>query len=75
MDEFYKTVTGEADAFYKMCMVLPSVIEDVVETAGTVSVPHGTVIEELHRIAESKNGSFALALYMLGFGTYNGFTE
>lgn len=75
MDEFYNTVTGQADAFYKMCMVLPSVIEDVVETAGTVNVPHDTVIEELRRIAESKNGSFALALYMLGFGTYNGFSE
>lgn len=75
MDEFYKTVTGQADAFYKMCMVLPSVIEDVVQTEGAINIPHDTVIEELRRIAESKNGSFALALYMLGFSTYSGFSE
>lgn len=73
MDEFYKTVTGEADAFYKMCMVLPSVIQEVVSTANSVAVPHDTVIEELQRIADEKNGSFALALYMLGFESYIGF--
>ena len=73
MDEFYKTVTGQDDAFYRMCMVLPSVIQDVVSSADNISVPHDTVIEELQQIADKKNGSFALALYMLGFETYIGF--
>jgi len=73
MDEFYKTVTGQEDAFYKMCMVLPSVIQDVVSNSSTISVPHDTVLEELQKIADQKNGSFALALYMLGFETYHGF--
>ena len=73
MDEFYKTVTGEADAFYKMCMVLPTVIQEVVATADSIVIPHDTVLEELQRIADEKGGSFALALYMLGFKNYIGF--
>ena len=73
MDEFYKTVTGQADAFYKMCMVLPSVIQEVIANADNITVPYDTVIEELQRIADAKNGSFVLALYMLGFKSYMGF--
>ena len=73
MDEFYKAVTGQENAFYKMCMVLPSVIQEVVSDADNISVPHDTVVEELQQIADKKNGSFALALYMLGFETYIGF--
>lgn len=73
MDEFYKTVTGEPDAFYKMCMVLPGVIQDVVANTNSIEVPHDTVIQELQQIADDKNGSFALALYMLGFKDYIGF--
>jgi len=73
MDEFYKTVTGQDDAFYKMCKVLPSVIQKVVSDSEHISVPHDTVIEELQQIADEKNGSIALALYMLGFETYIGF--
>ena len=73
MDEFYNTVTGQPDAFYKMCMVLPQVIQEVVEKADNIAVPHDTVIEELHKMADEKGGSFALALYMLGFESYIGF--
>lgn len=73
MDEFYKAVTGQENAFYKMCMVLPSVIQEVVSDADNISVPHDTVVEELQQIADKKNGSFSLALYMLGFETYIGF--
>ena len=69
----YYTITGEKDAFYKMCMALPSAIENVIGNSGNISVPKDTVIDELNKIAERKNGSFILALYMLGFGTYMGF--
>ncbi|MCD8048409.1 MAG: Eco47II family restriction endonuclease [Clostridia bacterium] len=75
MDEFYKMVTGQPDAFYRMCMVLPAVIEDVLQSSDSVATPNDTVIDELKKIAESKEGSFELALYMLGFGTYIGFGE
>ncbi|MDR2897861.1 MAG: Eco47II family restriction endonuclease [Spirochaetaceae bacterium] len=73
MDEFYSLVTGQRDAFYQMCMVLPSIIEDVVNSSAASAIPQDTVISELQAIAESKKGSFALALYLLGFGSYNGF--
>ncbi|HCC34356.1 MAG TPA: Eco47II family restriction endonuclease [Ruminococcaceae bacterium] len=73
MDEFYSLVTGQANAFYDMCMVLPSVIEEVVNSSAASDIPNDTVINELHAITEQKKGSFALALYMLGFGSYKGF--
>ncbi|MDR3348905.1 MAG: Eco47II family restriction endonuclease [Acidaminococcales bacterium] len=75
MDEFYSIVTGQADAFCKMCMALPSVIENVVENTAAAIVPNDTVIDELRAIAEKENGAIALSLYMLGFGSYIGFRK
>ena len=48
-------------------------IQEVIANAENITVPHDTVIEELQRMADAKNGSFALALYMLGFESYIGF--
>ena len=73
MDEFYRIVTGQEDAFYKVCMALPDVIQDVISSSESIITPHDTVIEELHQIANKKGGSFILALYMLGFESYHGF--
>ena len=73
LDRFYALVTGQEDAFYQMCMVLPRVIETAVNDSATVAVPKDSVIECLGDIAQSKDGSFALALYMLGFSSYLGF--
>lgn len=73
MDEFYKLVTGQEDAFFQMCMVLPDVIEKVISGTDTTFVPNDTVIDELEAMVKGKGGSFALALYMLGFGSYRGF--
>lgn len=73
MDEFYKIITGQDDAFYKICMALPSVIEKVVENSNAIAVPKDTVIDELKQIAEQELGSFVVALFMLGFSSYNGF--
>lgn len=78
IDQFYALVTGQEDAFYQMCMVLPLIIEkSVKELEGTI-VPHDTVIDELRRMAinlnlKSEDLSVAMAVYMLGFGTYLGF--
>ena len=69
MDRFYETVTGDPEALCKMCMILPEVIESVVEEADNVSIPNDTVIDELKR----RGGSFALSLYLLGFASYTGF--
>ena len=81
LDQFYALVTGQEDAFYKMCMVLPKIIEKVVNEGGEdVKVPHDSVINELRRIAEKMNSvdadlAMALSVYLLGFSTYNGFSK
>ena len=72
LDRFYALVTGQEDAFYQMCMVLPGVIESVVNTA-EVRIPNDTVMQELENIASPQGVSIAMAIYMLGFSSYNGF--
>ncbi len=79
IDQFYALVTGQEDAFYRMCMVLPQIIQKAVnELEGSV-VPHDTVIDELKALAQKQkiddeDLAVAMAVYMLGFGTYKGFT-
>ena len=73
IDNFYALVTGQEDAFYQMCMVLPSAIEKAVCESAANVIPKDSVLDELNTLAKSKDGSFALALYMLGFSSYKGF--
>lgn len=80
LDQFYALVTGQEDAFFQMCMVLPEVIEKVVGDGNDIKVPHDTVLEELQNISkrfgeESEKLAMAMAVYMLGFYTYKGFSE
>ena len=72
LDKFYALVTGQEDAFYQMCMILPTVIESVV-TNSNIRTPNDTVMQELQNIADSQGISIAMAFYMLGFSSYNGF--
>lgn len=72
LDQFYALVTGQEDAFYQMCLVLPEVIESVVADAD-IRTPNDTVMQELQQIADTQGISIAMAIYMLGFSTYNGF--
>lgn len=63
-----------------MCMVLPSIIEKAVKELDGSIVPHDTVIDELREMAskqnmESEDLAIAMAAYMLGFGTYKGFSK
>lgn len=78
VDQFYSIVTGVEDAFYQMCMVLPSVIDIVVKNDAQNKVPHDSVAEELYAIvantgAKNDELAMAIAVYMLGFSTYTGF--
>ena len=78
LDQFYSIVTGQEDAFFQMCRLLPSVIQKVVDNLSDAIVPHDTVIEELKQLAEKqkiedKELALAMAVYMLGFGSYSGF--
>ena len=70
IDEFYKLVTGEEDAFYQMCMNLPSIIEDVIKNSTSFNIPKDTVFDELK---SKERLSFELSLYMLAFESYIGF--
>ena len=72
LDKFYALVTGQEDAFYQMCLILPEVIESVVSDAA-IRTPKDTVMQELQQIADTQGISIAMAFYMLGFSTYNGF--
>lgn len=79
IDQFYAIVTGQEDAFYQMCMTLPEIIQKVVEADANDLIPHDTVMEELLAIAnnsgiESNDLALSMAIYMLGFSSYNGFT-
>lgn len=78
LDKFYEIVTGQSDAFYRICMALPGVIETAVSSSEGVITPCDTVMKELRDIAagfnmQTEDMAVAMAVYMLGFGTYNGF--
>lgn len=78
IDQFYSLVTGQKDAFYQMCMILPSIIEKAVKELDNTIVPHDTVMEELKALAlkenlESEDLAIVMAAYMLGFSSYIGF--
>lgn len=80
IDQFYALVTGQEDAFYQMCMALPTVIEKVVKNLKKTVVPHDTVINELRNEAakkgiKSEDMAIAMAVYMLGFSSYKGFRQ
>lgn len=79
IDKFYEIVTGEEDAFYNMCMTLPSVIAKVVSSLSSTKMPKDTVYEELSKFVNiqnlSQDNSIILAAFMLGFGDYNGFKK
>ncbi|HEM6089517.1 TPA: Eco47II family restriction endonuclease [Streptococcus suis] len=78
LDRFYALVTGQEDAFYQMCMVLPDIVEKAVNELDSSVIPHDTVFQELLLQADSELGdtndlSIAMAIYLLGFSDYFGF--
>ena len=81
LDQFYALVTGQEDALYQMCMILPRIIEKVVVAGGDdVKVPHDSVLAELRRVAGQtgevdEDLAMAMAIYLLGFSTYSGFAK
>ncbi|EAD0635350.1 TPA: Eco47II family restriction endonuclease [Listeria monocytogenes] len=75
MDQFYSLVTGEQDAFYQLCMTLPSIIAKVLSNSTDVAAPKDIVFKELLEMSAEKDISFVLAIYMLGFEDYSGFKQ
>ena len=54
-----------------MCMQLPETIAELITETFSDVTQHDTVIEEL----QDKNKDMLKALYLLAFGTYNGFDQ
>lgn len=77
VDNFYTLVTGDDRAFYKICRVLPDVIEEVINSRTEVTVPNDTAFEDIKEMArqfgEPNDFNIAMAFYMLGFGQYPSF--
>ena len=69
IDKFYEEVTGDKDAFYKICKQLPIIIDEIISENNEFVVEDDTVISELL----STNHDILKSLYMLAFSTYEGF--
>jgi hypothetical protein len=70
IDKFYQIVTGESDAFKKICKILPVVIVDVISSRES-DVYKNTVFEELGSLSPD----LLRSLYLLSFKKYEGFGE
>ena len=66
MDKFYEIVFGDKDAFFKLCKVLPSILDDVIADDQSAML-NNTVYDELDKT------DFYKSLYLLAFKTYEGF--
>lgn len=71
IDKFYEEVTGDKDAFYKICKQLPLVIDEIISENDEYVVEKDTVLDELR----ANNPDILKSLYMLAFSTYEGFKE
>ena len=69
IDKFYEEVTGDKDAFYKICKQLPIIIDEIISENNEFVVEDDTVISELR----STNPDILKSLYILAFSTYEGF--
>ena len=80
LDQFYAIVTGQDDAFYQLCMVLPNIIEKALKNTDDITPPKDSVMEELENLSklneiEDTEMAIAMAVYMLGFSTYKAFKK
>lgn len=71
LDKFYEIVTGEKEAFAKLCKVLPLVIRDVLANE-TKQIIENNVISDIQK---SKVENILNSLYLLAFKKYQGFNE
>ena len=68
MDRFYELVFGDKTAFYRLCVALPDIVEDVVADNKELFF-RNSVYEELMTF----NPDVLKSLYLLAFSTYEGF--
>lgn len=70
MDKFYSLVFGDELAFFKLCMALPNILDDVIKDNTNLSLTN-TVFEEL----KAKNIDVINSIYLIAFETYEGFNH
>lgn len=70
MDKFYQLVFHDDKAFYKLCMALPQIIEDVVTEDKELAVKNS-----VYRELTEKHADILSSLYLLAFSTYAGFKD
>lgn len=68
IDKFYEVVFGDANAFVKLCKVLPDVLDDVIEDLNLEGIKN-SVYDELALLSSNTYKS----LYLLAFKNYEGF--
>lgn len=68
MDKFYELVFNDSKAFYKLCVALPVIIEDVIQENKELALTN-TVYKELTK----EHADLLTALYLLAFSSYEGF--
>lgn len=71
IDQFYKEVTGESNAFFQICQQLPIIISEVVNEHDFVAETSNSVIKEIKKISPN----MLVAFYKLSFQTYLGFDD
>ena len=69
IDRFFELVTGDKDAFFKVCMVLPEIIDEIMEESEDIKAVKDTAFDELKK----KDKNLVRALYLLAFDDYYGF--
>lgn len=70
IDKFYEIVFNDKEAFKKLCLALPSVLDDVIEETHKGIITN-TVYDELQKVSADTFKS----LYLLAFSTYEGFSN
>jgi len=75
IDKFYEIITCDKNAFYKLCIILPDLIKEIMNDVKFINQQKDSVFEELVKIQKDKNISFEMSLCLLGFYEYNGFIK
>jgi len=70
IDKFYEIVTGDKEAFKKLCEALPRVLDDVISSQKSSHIEN-SVFEELKELSPN----LLQSLYLLSFSKYEGFDK
>lgn len=72
IDKFYEIATGQADAFYQLCRILPRVIDDVLAQTQLDNIIQNTVLTEL---LTDPSDDVLKRIFKTSFASYQGFAD